>query len=174
MPRISDNTPVQYRARALGPWSTGFYAGKAKRGHLVRTSTTNALIKAVSVRVVPQVKAPPIAEVFTPKPSPPPARTVRVDGRPVALPKPTPPLSCEAYLAWVRKMPCCFCSAPPPSDPHHYGPRGVGQKTDDLRVAPLCRPCHDVLHSQPLTPRIREVLLAAQVDLLVRWIGGER
>jgi len=52
------------------------------------------------------------------------------------------------YLAFVRELSCAKCSAPPSSviDPHHYGPRGMGQKTDDYRTIPLCRVCHLEAH----------------------------
>lgn len=49
------------------------------------------------------------------------------------------------YLAFVRELPCARCGSGP-CDPHHWGPRGVGQKTDDYRVVPLCRPCHLAAH----------------------------
>lgn len=51
---------------------------------------------------------------------------------------------CEPFLAYVRTLPCCNCAAPSPSDPHHEGPRGVGQKTHDVLAVPLCRPCHRI------------------------------
>lgn len=80
----------------------------------------------------------------------------------------------EAYLAFVRDNPCCACAAPGPSDPHHYGPRGVGQKTDDYRTVPLCRRCHDEFHARHTVPALnpnatRIRFLEVQVELLVRW-----
>ena len=49
------------------------------------------------------------------------------------------------YMAKVKRLPCCVCSAPPPSDAHHvihdrYGTR----KADDFSVIPLCKNCHQV------------------------------
>ncbi len=85
-----------------------------------------------------------------------------------------------AYLAFVRAEPCCVCSAPAPSDPHHFGPRGVGQKTDDFRTVPLCRRCHDDFHACGLVPRdqtraaTEHRFYSVQVTLLVRWASKER
>jgi hypothetical protein len=57
------------------------------------------------------------------------------------------PLRSRSHLALVRDLPCAYCSAPPPSDPHHYGPHGTGTKTSDYRVVPLCRVDHDRFHA---------------------------
>lgn len=84
------------------------------------------------------------------------------------------PARSERYLVWVRTHPCLLCHRPGPSDAHHYGPRGLGQKTDDYRTVPLCRGCHDAVHSSPV--KGQQPLYRAQVDLLVRWLcleGGE-
>lgn len=96
-----------------------------------------------------------------------------------AVPKDAPSRS-ERYLAFVRKQSCAGCSAPGPSDPHHWalkgrGRGGMGMKVDDYRVVPLCRKCHDDFHQRGtlefetvVTTRIR--FLAAQTDNLIRWI----
>lgn len=55
------------------------------------------------------------------------------------------PWRSEEYLAMVRQFPCCRCGAGP-AEPHHWGPRGKAQKTDDFRTIPLCRACHDAFH----------------------------
>jgi hypothetical protein len=50
----------------------------------------------------------------------------------------------ETVLAWARRRVCAGCSAPAPSDPHHYPPCGLGGgHRDDTKVIPLCRECHD-------------------------------
>ncbi len=95
---------------------------------------------------------------------------VRASG--LAVPKPRTPRRSEAHLARVRAMPCCVCSAPAPSDPHHFGPRGMGQKTSDFRVVPLCRVHHDEWHAKhACAPYDRaettELFLRKQVDVLV-------
>lgn len=56
--------------------------------------------------------------------------------------KPQKPARSPAYLAWVRRQACCNCFARGPSDPHHEGPHGLGQKTSDFNCVPLCRACH--------------------------------
>jgi len=48
--------------------------------------------------------------------------------------------------ALARKLPCCSCGAPPPSDPSHLTSRGAGG-VDDC-VVPQCRRCHDALHRE--------------------------
>lgn len=94
----------------------------------------------------------------------------------LAQPKPPPPARSQTYLAFVRGKPCCACSAPAPSDPHHYGRRGMGQKTDDYRTVPLCRRCHDRWHAEHVVEGDadrRETdlrFLRVQVALLVEWI----
>lgn len=89
-----------------------------------------------------------------------------------------PPLRDPAYLAFVRTLPCAVCGAPPPSEPSHFGSRGMSQKTDDSRVVPSCREDHDAFHQTGrLRVRGRELsrveterlFLAAQVDALTAW-----
>lgn len=70
-------------------------------------------------------------------------------------PKPVPAVRDEAFLSLVRTKACLvpWCHAEPPNDPAHTGPRGIRQKTDDLRCVPACRRCHrffDVNHYLPL------------------------
>lgn len=100
-----------------------------------------------------------------------------VNDKPRARPyrKMGPPARSEHFLAFVREMPCCACCAPSPSDPHHYGPRGTGQKTDDFRVVPLCRRCHDVFHDTGALPTMdanttRYFFFMRQVDILVAYL----
>jgi len=55
----------------------------------------------------------------------------------------------EEYMRRIRKLPCCVCNAPAPSDPHHphgVGYRGTGSKAPDVWCIPLCRAHHDELH----------------------------
>ncbi len=99
---------------------------------------------------------------------------------PVAQPKPPAPRRSKSYLAFVRKLDCCNCGTPGPSDPHHEGKRGVGQKTSDMLVVPLCRRCHSAITDENQLPQCvdgkdrgrfdREgslrILHGAQVDLL--------
>ncbi len=78
-------------------------------------------------------------------------------------------------MAFVREWPCCSCTAPGPSDPHHFGSRGMGQKTDDFRCVPLCRRCHDIFHDTNALPALDKAstklfLLQRQVDTLVAYL----
>lgn len=84
-------------------------------------------------------------------------------------------LRCDLYLAHVRKYPCAVCARTGPSDPHHFGPRGMGQKTDDFRVVPLCRSCHDDFHQRGTVSSLSRVetehlFYRAQIDALVEWL----
>jgi hypothetical protein len=89
-----------------------------------------------------------------------------------AVPKPKAPEQRPEHLRRVREKACCVCYAPPPSEAHHFGRRGVGQKCDDCQTVPLCRLCHQRWHSQgscspfPRSETI-ELFLRAQVDLLI-------
>ncbi len=90
------------------------------------------------------------------------------------VPKPPKPSRSRDYLAFVRDHACSSCRAPGPSDPHHYGGRGMGQKTDDHRTVALCRTCHDHFHDHARLPGMdsattKVLLLQRQVDLLVEW-----
>ncbi|MDX2265397.1 MAG: hypothetical protein NW215_10545 [Hyphomicrobiales bacterium] len=53
----------------------------------------------------------------------------------------------RGYRESVRRLPCCTCGMCPPSDPHHLkngtGERGMGLKSTDKWLVPLCRECHD-------------------------------
>lgn len=99
-------------------------------------------------------------------------RTIRTKAPLRAVPKDPAPQRREKHLQRVRELPCCVCSAPPPSDPHHYGRRGVGQKADDYQTVPLCRRCHDGWHAQGYCPPYNrsetvETFLRAQVAILM-------
>jgi hypothetical protein len=54
----------------------------------------------------------------------------------------------ERTLKAIRAMPCAFCGAPPPNDPHHAGKKcgmGGGNRLDaTLVLLPACRRCHDI------------------------------
>lgn len=81
--------------------------------------------------------------------------------------KPDSPARAPHYMAFVRQLNCCICGAPPPSEPHHFGPRGIGQKTDDYRTVPLCRRCHDQQHNDgPMQARIQSKM----IETLVRYL----
>jgi hypothetical protein len=45
-----------------------------------------------------------------------------------------------AHMMRVKALPCVCCGHHPPSHAHHV--TGDGKPRDDLRVIPLCPPCH--------------------------------
>lgn len=52
------------------------------------------------------------------------------------------PQRSPSFLGLIRITRCMCCGMKPPSDPHHAGRRGVGQKCSDFLTVPLCRKCH--------------------------------
>lgn len=49
-----------------------------------------------------------------------------------------------AYLEWIRTLPCAVCYAQKsPTQAHHAGVRGFGQRADDRTAVPLCGQHHD-------------------------------
>lgn len=93
-------------------------------------------------------------------------------------PKPLPPARCEKYLALVRGMCCVACGASGPSHAHHWGPRGMGQKTTDFRTVPLCVSCHQEFHDtgrvSALGPKMEAAFYKQMVRSLVIWAEGEK
>jgi len=65
------------------------------------------------------------------------------------IPKRKPYRNAE-YLDYVRSHRCSACTAPPPSEAHHFmqGSGGMGVKADDTYTVPLCRTCHNDWHTQ--------------------------
>lgn len=55
-------------------------------------------------------------------------------------------LFCEAWLAFTRRSRCSFCGEAPPSQPHHFPPRGRLGYTDDSQALPACVSCHRRCH----------------------------
>ena len=120
--------------------------GFAKRAHVVYTRGESVRVRfddgkertVDRAKILGQRKAPRV---------PPVPRVPNIGrGRARAVPK-APTTSYPKHLELVRTLPCCICSKPGPSDPHHFGPRGMGQKTDDRRTVPICRPHHDEFHT---------------------------
>lgn len=59
------------------------------------------------------------------------------------------------YLRFIRTLPCTICSRCRYIEAAHFGPRGLGQKANDMQTLPLCSAHHrtgvDSYHS--LGPR---------------------
>jgi hypothetical protein len=55
----------------------------------------------------------------------------------------------EAYLARVRREPCCICGDDTSVEAHHprIGVVGMGRKADDAKAVPLCGRHHRELHT---------------------------
>jgi hypothetical protein len=61
-----------------------------------------------------------------------------------------PPLARDDdYLAFVREQPCCACGkSNEPSEAHHFGPRGMGERCSDYFAVPVCVKCHRQFHDE--------------------------
>ncbi|EOV0992703.1 DUF968 domain-containing protein, partial [Edwardsiella piscicida] len=78
----------------------------------------------------------------------------------------------EKYTRWVKTQQCSGCGSSA-DDPHHIinsglGLGGVGTKTHDLFVIPLCRRCHDELHRDVSTWERQH---GSQIELLVQFLN---
>lgn len=95
--------------------------------------------------------------------------------------KPPKPVRYEVFKAFVRAKPCRLCGLEGPSDPHHFGPRGVSQKTSDLRLVPLCdsNPAtgyeghHDYFHRTGSLPGMDRVGTEAWINAAILELHDE-
>lgn len=75
------------------------------------------------------------------------------DGRLVAIPKPSLPEECPAWLAFVRKLPCCNCGSRFRMEAHHEGKKDAfAQKVRDTLAVGLCLECHTVYTAKNRLP----------------------
>lgn len=139
-------------------------------------------------QVRPLVLEPRAAIIPPPLNGPRPSARVRRGAVGPALltpqPKPKGPFRSNEYMRFVRGHRCVGCRTTPeqrPIEAHHCGGgrRGVGQKTDDTRTAPLCEDCHAHFHNTGCLPSrdavtTRVELQAAQIDLLTEWFAERR
>lgn len=96
-----------------------------------------------------------------------------------AQPKPRARIRDAGYMAWIRSHLCVSCGAEDGIEAHHWGPRGVGQKCDDLLCVALCHGCHSTFHARNALPgqtkaETEVTLLRAQVRHLVEWIAEQK
>lgn len=94
------------------------------------------------------------------------------------------PYRSKRYLGWAkdRYRECANCGAQA-EELHHFGPRGLGQKASDLFVVPICRRCHDIIHSRGIsllvvgtdetTDEVLMRMLGAQREMLARFVAEE-
>lgn len=130
--------PIEYRLGKSGStirqWLPGVYEEPGLDGaHLVRTR--RGLLVSVARK---DVRDPKTRDA---------RRAGKLIRRNERIARERQPLRSVAYLNYVRQQSCMFCSAPPPSEAHHYGSRGVGQKADDRETVPLCHSCHTHWHN---------------------------
>jgi len=62
---------------------------------------------------------------------------------------------CPEYREWTRQQVCANVDPEHhnlDAEPHHYGPRGMGQKAPDWYMVPLCRKCHQHFHDTGTLP----------------------
>jgi hypothetical protein len=52
------------------------------------------------------------------------------------------PVKDEGYKRFIRKLPCAVCCGTRRIEAAHFGPRGLGQKSNDRNCLPLCYRCH--------------------------------
>ncbi len=103
--------------------------------------------------------------------------TVYLGGQPRPDPRPPRRILSPKYLKWIGSHPCCVPGCGGRAQRHHYGPRGVGQKTDDPRTVPLCESCHlqhwhhdGTLPGYPTPEAARLFVLSQQVIYLQRYL----
>lgn len=93
--------------------------------------------------------------------------------------KPRPRIRDRSYMAFVRSHACVSCGNEEGIEAHHWGPRGVGQKCDDVLCVALCMACHGAFHAKNALPgqtraETEVTLLRAQVSHLVEWIAERK
>ena len=175
---MTDLSPGQ-EVTVIGP-SGGPAAVVYVRGDSVRVRLTSGRERTVPLkRVTPkrESKALSAASVFDGmEVVPSTTRPFHMAVRPV--PKPVT-LRSEAYLAYVRKHPCCLCGASP-SEAHHWSHHGgvMGAKVDDYRTVPLCQEHHRYWHDHGTLPGMdrdtsEQALLREQAWLLRAWFDNE-
>lgn len=109
-------------------------------------------------------------------PAPPPLERVpETSAQLRAVPRPSPPARCDAYLDFVRAHACAACGALTGIEAHHWSSgRGVGQKVSDFLTVPLCAAQHREFHDTgAIAPRdarqTRGFFVRVQRDLLREW-----
>lgn len=86
----------------------------------------------------------------------------------------------EAYLAWVRSLPCCVCGAPANAVHHLIGiwqMGGMGLKAPDSMAMPVCDgpgdTCHRRIHNEQALRDRQPAFLRDTLSRAVRAFGGE-
>lgn len=100
-----------------------------------------------------------------------PGKSVRTPLKPV--PKPTTARSL-AYLAHVRRHPCCSCGREEGIHAHHIAGGGMGSKCSDYYTAPLCGVCHQHLHATASLPTMGHGVISGDSARAVMWKAAAR
>jgi hypothetical protein len=187
-PRLSENQRCIVQTRRETDTHVRRYFGVVRevlpKGYMVQLDGWAVAQKWSENKVKPEWKQPPRAPA--PKLDPQHQRpSVVAAVRRVVAPivKPEPPEKCEAWLKYVRTLPCCNCGRGPelaPIEAHHEGKKGVAQKVRGTLAVPLCGFCHFLLTQKnelpippmlsPLVRRTREEslrILQAEQDRLL-------
>lgn len=183
---ITVNDLVEFRLSFRGRWEKGYVEEIAPHIYKIRTlagvlrtvklggegrgGKVRALTGARCVGTVSGARAAALPSITHCLPR-------RVQAGPAelqAVPRPRSRYRSPVYLAFVRARPCCSCGTAGPSDPHHDGERGVGQKADDYACVPLCRRCHKTVTDTNALPGLDRaetqlLVLRTQVALLSDW-----
>lgn len=79
------------------------------------------------------------------------------------------------YLDFIRRRPCWFCGKL--AEPHHsirhfplISEGGIGVKGSDYLAVPLCRLCHEQMHSGHMKVK-RELLMEIIITQLISYIA---
>ena len=71
------------------------------------------------------------------------------------------------YLDWVKQQRCCNCQAPA-DDPHHltgmWNLSGMALTAPDSFAMPLCRLCHDAVHTDPAMQWMQPIWLMDTIN----------
>lgn len=74
----------------------------------------------------------------------------------------------EAYLAFVRSLPCSVCSQLGVDAHHviglHWGLSGWGLTAPDTYSLPACRTCHSRIHAEPALQRMQPAWLIDTIN----------
>lgn len=187
-PRLSENQRCKVMLKCETDKRARLYFGEVDevlpKGYRVRSPSFPCPLRFSERAVKPAGRAPSKASSLKLDPQHQRPSVVAAARRGVApVVKPEPPEKCEAWLKYVRTLPCCNCGRGPelaPIEAHHEGKKGVAQKVRDTLAVPLCGFCHFLLTQKnelpippmlsPLVRRTREeslrILQAEQERLL--------
>ena len=157
-PRLSENQRCMVNAQRPTDRYKRLYLGDVAevlpKGYMIRVDGFEGLVKYNERAVKPMGRAPSKASSL--KVDPQHQRpSVVAAARRVVVPivKPEPPEKCEAWLKYVRTLPCCNCGVVGYTEAHHEGKKGVSQKVRDTLAVPLCAHDHIVYTSTNRLPK---------------------